>query len=316
MFAALSVGVLLPFAGYYYTDWNRDALAWTDFYHFPTDWMRETQNIIALILIATAYVGIRKTGNLTKFGKGVFAIGLASVLAALSVFPWFLFRNIRVIDIFLSMMQYPLRFHFLAVPYVAYVAAEAVCSNMDSRTKKRRPVMYVITGSLAIGVLLNFYGYYVVDKLFEDPLTGEINTVMEDYLPEGTLTEWYATDTGDFSDYDLVQAYSYVKSYTHIDCTYTASEPEQYMEFPIFYYDGYVARDQNGNRLKTERGERNRVRVYLTESDEIQELHLKYEVRRAYTIIFLISLIFGIIWVVYNTAALGYRAIKSQRITR
>ena len=314
MFAALSVGVLLPFAGYYYTDWNRDALAWTDFYHFPTDWMRETQNIIALILIITAYLGIRKTGNLTKFGKGIFTIGSASVLAALSVFPWFLFRNIRVIDIFLSMMQYPLRFHFLAVPYVAYVAAEAVCSNMDSRTKKRRPVMYVITGSLAIGVLLNFYGYYVVDKLFEDPLTGEINTVMEDYLPEGTLSEWYSNDTGEFSDYDQVQAYSYSKMNTHVDCTYTSGSEGQYMEFPLFYYEGYKAYDQNGKELAVEQGGHNRVRVYLTASDEVQELHLGFEVKRLYRSSFIFSLVAGTLWLIYNIVYLVYRAFKSPRV--
>ena len=316
MFAVLSIGVLLPFAGYYFTDWNREALAWTDFYHFPTDWMRESQNIIALTVIATAYIGIRKTGNLTRFGKGIFAIGFVSVIASLSVFPWFIFRNIGFIDAFLAMMQYPLRFHFLAVPYVSYVAAEAVCSNMDSRTGKRRQIMYIITGVLAVGVLIDFYGYYKVDKLFEDPLAGEINTIMEDYLPGGTLSEWYSNDTGEFSDYDEVQAYSYSKMNTHVDCTYTSNSEGQYMEFPLFYYEGYKAYDQNGKELVVEQGEHNRVRVYLTPSEEIQELHLGFEVRRSYRNCFLFSLVAGTLWLIYNIIYLAYRTIKSPRVLK
>ena len=56
------------------------------------------------------------------------------------------------------------------------------------------------------------------------------------------------------------------------------------------------------------------MRVYLTESDEIQELHLSYEVKRLYTVVFLFSLISGALWLAINTAALGYRTVKSNRI--
>jgi hypothetical protein len=300
--------------GYYFTDWNRDALSWSDFYHFPTDWTRESQHIIALVVIVTSYLGIRRSGNLTKFGKGIFAIGFASTIAALSIFPWFLFKNIGFIDAFLSMMQYPGRFHFLAVPYVSYVAAEAVCSNMDSRTKKRRQIMYIITGAFGVGILINYYGHFSVDKLFNDPLAGEINTVMEDYLPGGTLTEWYGTDTGEFSDYDAVEAYSYSKMNTHVDCTYTSKSDGQYMEFPLFYYEGYKAYDQNGDPLRVEKGGHNRVRVYLTRSDDVQELHLGFSVRRAYRYCFMFSLIIGTVWLIHNAAYLMVRAWKSSRM--
>ena len=316
MFGILSVGVLLPFAGYYFTDWNRTALAWTDFYHFPADWTRESQNYIALTVIAVSYLAIRKTGNLTRFGRGIFAIGFASVIMALSVFPWFLFKNIGFVDTFLSMMQYPRRFHFLAVPYVALVAAEAVCSNMDSRTKKRRQILYAITGVLAVGVMINYYGYFKVDKLFHDPLAGEINTLMEDYLPGGTLTEWYDNDTGEFSDYDTVAAYSYNKINTHIDCTYISRTDGQYMEFPLFYYDGYKAYDQNGKELPVEQGGHNRVRVYLTKSEEPQELHLGFEVKKSYRYCFMFSLITGTLWLMMNIANFIYRVWKSPRVIR
>ncbi len=314
-FIVLTIGVLAPFVGYYFTDWNREALAWTDFYNFPAEGVRELINAIALIIVVISYFAVRKTEHIARFGKGIFFTGFITVLMSFTVFPWQLFRNIPFMDTFLSMMQYPMRFHYISVLPVACVAAEAVCSNMDSRKKVRKIVMCSITGLLGIGIIANYYVFYTSDKLFTDPATGDINTLMEDYLPGGTLTEWYETDTGDFSDYDKVQAYSYNKMNTHIDCTYTASDEGQYMEFPLFYYEGYAACDQNGLPLKVEKGEKNRVRVYLTRSDEVQELHLSFVVKRRYTLLFLFSLAACAVWFAYNVGSLAIRAAKSGRIT-
>lgn len=315
MFIVLSVGVLVPFIDFYFTKWNSKALAWMDFYTSKAGWDSRLTNIIALVVLIVSYLGVRHIGHLTRFGRGIFIVGIIFTIISFDFFPWFIFKNIRPIDQFLSMMQYPLRFHFFAVPYVSYAAAEAVCSNMDSRTLVRRRILYIITGMFSIGVVLGFVQYFNVDKLFYDTLAGEINTAMEDYLPEGTLSEWYGNDTGEFSDYDDVKAYSYSKVNTHIDCTYTSASEGQYMEFPLFYYKGYTAYDQNGKSLKVEQGEHNRVRVYLTKSDDIQELHIMYKVKKLYTVMFVFSLTAGGIWLAYNIIFLSYRAVMSKRMT-
>ena len=316
VFALMSLGALVPFVGYYFTKWNRSALAWTDFYHIPIEWNAVIQTVIAMAVLITAYIGVKQTGFLTRFGRGIFVMGFVFVIMSSGLFPWFLFKKIGPVDSFLSMMQYPLRFHFLAVPYVSYAAAEAVCSNMDSRTRIRKKILYIIVGLFGVGVLLETIEYFKVDKLFGDPVSGEINTVMEDYLPEGTLSEWYENDTGEFSDYDAIKAYSYSKVNTHVDCSYTCRLDGQYMELPMFYYDGYAAYDQDGKRLRVDKGERNRVRVYLTKSNEIQEFHLRFEVNRLYKAVFIFSLIFGMVWLVYNIYDLLIKAIKSKRITK
>ena len=314
-FIILTVGVLAPFIGYYFTDWNRTALQWTDFYHFPVERVREVLNVISLLVIVISYIALRKTVHISRFGRGIFLTGFISILMSLPIFPWFLFGKIPAVDSFLSMMQYPMRFHFAAVLPMAFVAAEAVCSNMDSRRKHRKAVMYSIVGLLGVGVIANYITFYNADKLFDDPVTGEINTLMEDYLPGGTLTEWYDNDTGEFSDYDKVEAYSYSKINTHVDCTYTSSDDGQYMEFPLFYYEGYAACDQNGIPLKVEKGEHNRVRVYLNKSYEIQELHLSFVVKRTYKLLFFFSLAACVVWFTYNIGFLAYRAVRSGRIT-
>ncbi|MCR5734478.1 MAG: hypothetical protein K6G22_07740, partial [Lachnospiraceae bacterium] len=312
----LSAGVLAPFIGYYFTDWNREALAWTDFYHFPAETDREILNAITLIVILISLYAIIKRKLLTQFGRGIFFMGFTSMLMALPIFPWFLFQNVPYVDTFLSMMQYPMRFHFLAAPCMAYVASEAICSHMDSRTKLRRKITYSIMALLGIGVIINFYDHFSSRKLFYHPAVGEINTIMEDYLPGGTLTEWYATDTGEFSDYDQVRAFSYSKVNSHIDCTYTADSDGQYMDFPLFYYDGYVAYDQNGQPLRVEKGEKNRVRVYLNASDQVEELHLRFEVNRIYTYLFAFSLLACLIWFAYYFIYIGHIAVRSGRIVK
>ncbi|MCR4740274.1 MAG: hypothetical protein K5886_08460 [Lachnospiraceae bacterium] len=314
LFLVLTAGVLAPFVGYYFTDWNRSALAWSDFYHFGVQWDREALNVITLLVMIISFYGIVKRKLLTKFGRGIFMMGLISMLMALPVFPWFLLKNVPYVETFLSMMQYPMRFHFLAAPCMAYVASEAICSHMDSRTKLRRKITWSVMTLLGIGILINYYDYYSSKKLFYEPSVGEINTVMEDYLPEGTQTEWYATDTGEFSDYDNITAYSYSKVNSHIDCTYSAVGDGRYMDFPLFYYDGYVAYDQNGQPLKVEKGTKNRVRVYLTGSGEIEELHLRFKVNPLYTYLCVISMIAGLIWFAFYFVYLGRIAVNSGRI--
>ena len=316
LFFVLSIGMLAPFLGYYFTDWNKVALAWTDFYHYPVEWAREVQNIIAVVTLITAFLGLRATGRFVRFEKELLISAALIIWMATRLFPWSLFGRVGLIDAFLEMMQYPLRFHLIASPMIAIVCAGAICSNLDSVTVMRHRLEAVVIAVLTLGTLVNFYQYYDQDRLFFDAQTGHINSIMEDYLPAGTLTEWYATDTGEFSDYDDVTAYYYTKRNTDIDLTYTSASEGQYMEFPLFYYDGYVAYDGNGQPLKLEQGTHNRVRVYLNRTDGIQELHVRFVVKQIYTLLFLFSVTATLLWFIWNIGYLGYRAISSKRVMK
>ena len=136
---------------------------------------------------------------------------------------------------------------------------------------------------------------------------------MEDYLPEGTESEWYASDSGEFSDYDLIETTSYDKHYTDIDCAYSSRADGQFMEFPLFWYEGYEAKDQSGMPLKVERGKHNRVRVYLNAGTD-QELHLHYEVRRMFTVVFLGSLFVCAAGLFYEGIRFIFKIRRSKRI--
>ena len=313
LFLALSVGVLAPFLHFYFQEWNVAALEWSDFYHYPLKWKKELQHAIGLVILLVSYIGVRRTGALSKFGRGIFAIGLINLVISSVYFPWILFRDIPFLDAFLSMLQYPSRFHFLAVPMVAFAAGEGICSNLDSHTGKGRMLISVIAAVLCIGATVNAVNYYRSGILFHDSLSGYINTPMEDYLPAGTDADWYRSDTGDISDWDAVEASYYNKKYTQIDCTYSASADGQYMDFPLFYYDGYVATDETGAPLRVENGEHNRVRVYLN-SGANHEIHLHYKVRRLYTALFLFSIAVCSLSLLYEGVRFVFKIKRSKRI--
>ncbi len=316
LFAMISVGMLTPFLSYYFTKWNRGAFAWTDFYHYPVELSRELMNIEAALLLVLAFFGLKKTGRFRGFLKEFVISGAVIIWMATRLFPWTVLGKLSFIDAFLEMMQYPFRFHLLAAMFIAASASASICANIDSKRAFGLKLATVAAVMIIAGTALNLGLYYSADMLFSDQVSGEMNTIMEDYLPEGTLTEWYETDTGEFSDYDAVKAYSYNKSNTAIDLTYTSSLEGQYMEFPLFYYKGYKAFDQDGRMLRLEKGEHNRVRVYLTCSDEIQELHVRFVVRRLYVYLFMFSIDASLIWFIWSISYLGYRAMRSHRITK
>ena len=300
VFFLLSIGELAQFFGYYFTDWGTGALEWSDYYHFLVDWDKELRNVIWILLLAVIYIGLKRTERFKGFGKEMFIGTILNLWISTRLFPWILFGRISLIDSFLAMIQYPHRFQLLGSAMISFALAEALCSVFDLNLSLKKLLCGVSTAALLVGLLANFYRYYWSDILFYDQVTGEMNIALEDYLPAGTLSEWYATDTGDFSDYEKVEAYSYTKTYTKIDCTYTARSEGEYMEFPLFWYKGYQAQDQNGAPLVVEKGERNRVRVYLTKSDEVQELHLHFAVAPVYTVSFVFSLLVMLAWLLWE----------------
>ena len=50
--------------------------------------------------------------------------------------------------------------------------------------------------------------------------------------------------------------------------------------------------------------------------DEVQEMHLRFEVKRSYTFLFVFSLAAVVVWLGYNVADLAMKAVRSKRITK
>lgn len=100
----------------------------------------------------------------------------------------------------------------------------------------------------------------------------------DDYLPAGTVDEWYESDTGFISDENSVKSLAYEREGTYIFYSYTNTEEGAYVEFPRFYYDGYVAEDEMADPIPVYKGNHNRTRVYLKVTDKPYIIRMWYYV--------------------------------------
>ncbi len=67
----------------------------------------------------------------------------------------------------------------------------------------------------------------------------------------------------------------YEKQGTHVSLRLQNVQPQGWVEIPLLYYDGYGARDQQGQRLETEPGDNHVVRILLREGTT--RVELRYE---------------------------------------
>lgn len=216
-----------------------------------------------------------------------------------ALFPWRLLGRIGAVDELLKMIQFSDRVLALASPMIALLAAQILSMN---KSKNLQRACVILTGAMVLYSAIFGYNYYVQkDILLWDEVTGDINSkAQEDYLPAGTLSEYYATDSGNISDYDAVQSLLYQKTGTHITYQYICANEGEYIEAPLFYYDGYEAYDEDGHGLRTEKGSQNRVRVYLEKSLEPKTIYIQFKVSPIYTFAGVFSILFGIGFAVYR----------------
>ena len=114
--------------------------------------------------------------------------------------------------------------------------------------------------------------------LYFDPVIGEVEYQLDDYLPAGTQSDWYKSDAGFISDEDAITSLAYERAGTYVYYSYTNGKEGAYVEFPRFYYDGYVAEDEMAENVEVYKGDHNRTRVYLKKTDTPAIIRLWYHV--------------------------------------
>ncbi|MBQ6128769.1 MAG: hypothetical protein IJI51_03835, partial [Lachnospiraceae bacterium] len=222
-------------------------------------------------------------------------------------FPWRILTRIHSIEYYTNMIQDAYRFLSLSGGLLAF-CVPALLENAgfvggvqvkSGGLKKQGPF---IAAFCAIGILctvnyiLPYYEYFVKKStiLYYDEDIGEVEYQMDDYLPKGTLSEWYVSDSGVISDEDAVTSIDYERDLSYIFYSYTNTENGSYVEFPKFYYDGYVAVDEIGNRVEVTKGDRNRTRVYLKVTDMPAVIKMWYHLPWYMTVSYALSMILWI----------------------
>ena len=299
LFILMSLGSIVPFFDFYFEDWNINALKWSDFYSFQAGWAEMINDphyrgltLLALIAVTVITFLYRKQISAQKddFYKYLLFSCILLFLMTLKIFPWRLFGKIAVIDSLLQIIQLGNRFHTLLSPMMALLFAWVWGFQSDGVQLHSRITIAALSAILVLGALLSYKEYYDCSVLMTNKICGDINSKpQEDYLPAGTLSEYYETDTGNYSDYESIQSLDYIKAGTLVWYSYTCSADNAYVEFPLFYYKGYQSVNQNGEPLRIEKGAHNMVRVYLEKCSDAHALFLQYKVKTIYVLSFGLS---------------------------
>ncbi len=291
LFAGLILGTAVSFLKFYFSDWGQEKLQWENYVEtlFPRGYLpddiRWTYVFALLIICIVCIIILYRKQRFRRDVKETYifpALVCAVVLLWVSTvaFPWRILTRIHSIEYYTNMIQDAYRFLSLSGGLLAF-CVPALLENAgfvggvqvkNGGLKKQGPF---IAAFCAIGILctvnyiLPYYEYFVKKStiLYYDEDIGEVEYQMDDYLPKGTLSEWYVSDSGVISDEDAVTSIDYERDLSHIFYSYTNTGNGSYVEFPKFYYDGYVAVDEIGNRVEVTKGDRNRTRVYLKVTD-------------------------------------------------
>lgn len=296
LFLGLIFGTVACFLKFFFSDWGQDQLQWRDF--LSTLWSvknpfadnRWTSVLVVFILCLGLIIYIWKC-NGKEFFQNSFVFQLfitATILLWMSTvyFPWNVLCKLSVFRYYTNMLQSGNRFLSLAGCMFCVCIPEllepCIHHKEGRRSFESKSTMAV---SIAVLILCSFntisecYRYFNDEQavpLYYDEVVGEVEYTIEDYLPEGTKTEWYQSDSGFVSDETAVESLAYEREGTYVYYAYTNKVKGSYVEFPKFYYAGYIAEDEMAEDIPVYKGEHNRVRVYLKKTDTPAVIRLWY----------------------------------------
>lgn len=324
-FFGLTLGTAVLFLKFYFSDWGQDKLQWKDF--AATLWPRGrfyddiiwTYSFILILIcvVSFAVITYRKQYDLIKdtYITPCFGCAIVFIWMSTRAFPWVLLNRIPMIEYYTNMVQDTYRFVSISVCFLAFCVAgllEAVVVSVEGRrsfeSRTTLTSWIVIVLMCGISYLMLSGDFFIVNDtmLYYDSVVGGTEVQYEDYLPSGTQSEWYVSDAGTISDEDAVNSLAYEREGTYVYYSYTNSKEGAYVEFPRFYYDGYVAEDEMAEDVTVYKGDRNRTRVYLEVTDTPAVIRMWYHVPWYLTLA--VSLSFGL-WV-GSIMILGVRILK------
>ncbi|HOO29134.1 MAG TPA: hypothetical protein PLU43_11775, partial [Lachnospiraceae bacterium] len=200
LFGVLSAGTLLPFADFYFTDWNRQALEWSGFYGLQVhagDIIRTPYSLLTLLFLFLAgvlfIVAYRKKLICESYYLKLYIAAVLLYFMTTAAMPWRLLGRFHIMNDLLNMIQVGHRFQTLISPIEAFLAGKLL---QVFHHKKHTIYLYFLLGILLYCSLVCSYRIYFREgPLLPDAVTGNINSQFpEDYLPAGTKTEYYATN--------------------------------------------------------------------------------------------------------------------------
>ncbi len=234
-------------------------------------------SMLVLIVYLMNYKG-EKTQLERSNHRFIMVLSLIScflIFATTTLFPWKVLAEYALVQKVMGIIQFSFRFLEIVIVILAFLCGMAILDTAILKPFKKHLF-------LALTVIGLVGAYNVCDAYITQPVEyttldgGYTDTPLPEYWPQGTTEE-------DFSDPNAWTAPNlmlthYWKKGTHVDFSYMTNNTEQsYIDLPLLYYRGYKAELQDGTKLTVDKGEKNRVRVYIPPTTKPIMVHLKYD---------------------------------------
>lgn len=234
--------------------------------------------ILILILYLMCY---KKREGINRDCTHTFIVILTCICGVLlfcasTLFPWKGLAHVQIVRELLSTIQFTFRFLGIVSVLLAVTCGLAIAKT-DMLNQYRRELFLII---LVIGLIsaADIMDEYATQEVYVTKYDGGFSDCrLPEYWPLETTEEVFADVKPWPSNAEIV---NYEKNGTKINFSYkTDGAEETYVDLPLLYYPGYYALDADGTELTVERGEKNRVRVYLKEAAKENMVSVRYSLR-------------------------------------
>lgn len=220
---------------------------------------------IICFFVAVYYFMFEKKRKINAHGFNLAVFIFAAILLFMSttLFPWELLQKPKLINTIIGTIQFPWRMLGLAAAIITIVGA-AVISAFTNREHEN--------AAIAAALVICFVSCV---PYFTSYTTGQGTSLTKGYTPStdgapGWDEEYFLTGTrtselepGKYTVSGSANITSYEKSGTNITLEVSGARGGSYVEVPLLYYPGYVAKDNNSDKLDVSAGENNVLRVML-----------------------------------------------------
>lgn len=229
----------------------------------------------AIFILLMPRLLIKEKNEKTGFADLCLITGILFTLCTTGLFPWARLSGI------LSFIQFPWRLFIMSGSLLAVAEGiyinEAFSKDRYSETV-RKTVLIAVSGIMIVSAVGNInrneQGYYSYsdDYFSYAPYTETV--IGGEWLPETASDRDRLTNDAGIAYLDNGESIDVRRTKNMIDISDIPSGVK-YIDVPFIYYKGYAAKDESGERLKTDgNGSDGRVRVYTGGSENI---HVYYE---------------------------------------
>lgn len=199
-------------------------------------------------------------------------LGGIAICMLTNLFPWNLIKQSDCLRNFFEKFQFMWRFNIIAVLLLSMVASVGIYIMFCLKNKKK--VLFCLTLGISIYSLIYINNFVRASSEFDDQGVMEISYMDTLYLLENN--DIFVREELE-SNAKQIQYDSYKRGNAEISLNYSilSNENEVYIDVPITYYPGYVAKI-NGEDCKVECGDGGVVRINIPSGKKIGKLEVEY----------------------------------------